>query len=509
MNLGTLDVEDTPATRALFPEITPRNGYLTLEYTPRTTIPLRAIGYDKIQPSIGLTYNWCNSTPFEVQVKTCELMTEHPRCFVLNSMGTGKTRCALWSFDYLKKLGLVNKMLVVCPLSTMTFTWVAEILKVTPHLRWAVLHGTAEQRRKLLASVETDIYIINHDGVKVIARELEQRPDVDVMCLDELAVYRNPVQRTRLIARLCKDKAVVWGMTGAPMPNFVTDIYNQIKIILPSRVPRHFSWFRDELQVRISQFKWANKPGAIEKAFGYMQPSVRYTLDDITELPEAYVPPPQQTEIEPEQKRAYDELRKYAGTLIKNGQVNAVNAGVLMSKLLQVSAGWVYDSKREVHHLGGAPRLDALADIIAGADGKTIVFAPYRHTLAGIVEHLTKEGYQPLVVHGDTPPKERNKLFNTFQNNLIDKNPLVVYPRCISHGLTLTAANTAVWFGPILSAETYEQCNARIRRVGQKRKQLFVHLWSTPMERKVYDLLTKRLLQQDTFLHLLEEASWD
>ena len=57
---------------------------------------------------------------------------------------------------------------------------------------------------------------------------------------------------------------------------------------------------------RINQFKWVNKTGAIEKAFNYFQPSVRYTLDDITELPEAVVPPPQQTELGNEQRRIYD-----------------------------------------------------------------------------------------------------------------------------------------------------------------------------------------------------------
>jgi SNF2 family DNA or RNA helicase len=508
MNLGTLDVEVTPAVQAMFPDVTPKNGFMTLDYTPRTTIALRAIGYN-VQPSISLTYKWCGGTPFEIQIKTCELMTENPRCFVLNSMGTGKTRCALWAFDYLKKLKHAHKMLVVCPLSTMTFTWAAEVLKVCPHLRVAVLYGTAEKRLKLLANPDVDLYVINHDGLKIVAQEVVARKDIDVLCLDELAVYRNNTQRTKVAAKVVANKPVVWGMTGAPMPNAVTDIFQQIKIVLPNRVPKYFSWFRDELQVRLDQFRWANKPGAIERAFTYMQPSVRYTLDDITELPEAYVPPPQQTAIEPEQKRAYDELRKFAGTLVAKGQVTAANAAVLMGKLLQISMGWVYDSKREVHHLGGGPRLDALVDIIAGAEGKTIVFAPYRHVLAGIVDHLTANGYQPLVVHGDTPPKVRNEVFTIFQNNLIDRSPLVVYPRCISHGLTLTAANTSVWYGPILSAETYDQCNARIRRVGQQRKQLFSHLWSTPMEKRVYDLLTKRLLQQDSFLSLLEAASWD
>jgi SNF2 family DNA or RNA helicase len=507
MQIGSLTLDATDATRALFPDVPPENGKITLAHTPAFTIPLRAVGIE-VPPSIRTTYDWCGGTPFEIQMRTCEMMTENPRSYVLNSMGTGKTRCALWSFDYLKKLGLVNKMLVVCPLSTMTFTWGHEIMKASPHLRWTVLHGTAQKRRDRLADESMDVYIINHDGLRVVAKEIANRKDIDVVLLDELAVYRNNTVRTKIAGKVTADKAVVWGMTGSPMPNFVTDIYQQIKIITPWRVPKYFSWLRDELMFKVSQFKWVNKVGAIDKAFDYMQPSVRYTLDDIMELPEAYVPPPQYTELSDEQKRIYDSIRKYCTVMVANKEITAMNAGVVMAKLLQASAGWIYDSKRNIYQIGGEARLQALADIVEGAAGKTIVFVNYLHALHGVAACLKDRGFTPHVVEGSTPLHERTRIFNVFQNT-DDRSPLVVYPKCISHGLTLTAADTAVWFLPPLSAETYDQCNARIRRVGQTRKQLFVHLCSTPIERQVYNLLTNRLLQQDSFLRLLEDASWD
>jgi SNF2 family DNA or RNA helicase len=507
MLLGSLTIEATPAVQALFPDVPVVDGKVTLEHTPRSTIPLRAIGFD-VPSSIRTTYDWNGGTPFDIQVRTCEVMTENPRCFVLNSMGTGKTRCALWAFDYMKKLGLVNKMLVVCPLSTMTFTWGREVLLATPHLRWNVLYGSAEKRRKLLADPKIDVHIINHDGLAVVRKEIAARTDIDVLCLDELAVYRNPTRRTKIVEKIAATKTVVWGMTGAPMPNYVTDIYNQIKVVTPHRMLVRFTHLRDELMYRITQFKWVNKVGAIEKAFNYFQPAVRYTLDDITELPEAIVPPPLSTELGPQQRRIYDELRKYATTKIASGEINAANAGVVMGKLLQVSAGWLYDSKHQTHALDGEARLDALTDIIDAASNKVIVFCNHHHVMFGVHEFLKAKGYEPHLVYGDTPPNQRNEIFTTFQMTS-HPGPLVAHPRCLSHGLTLTAADTIVWFGPPTSAETYDQANARIRRVGQKHKQLFVHLSSTPIERAVYKLLTDRIMQQDSFLHLLEEASWD
>ena len=506
MHLGSLIIDATPAVQALFPDVPVVDGKVTLEHSPRSTIPLRAIGFDV--PSSIQSYDFCGGTPFDIQVRTCESMVENPRSFVLNSMGTGKTRCALWAFDYLKKLGLVNKMLVVCPISTMTFTWGREVLLSTPHLRWSVIYGSAEKRRKLLADEEVDFYIINHEGLAVVQKEIMARTDIDVLCLDELAVYRNPTQRTKIAAKVAATKTVVWGMTGAPMPNFVTDIYNQIKVVTPQRMPMRFTHLRDELMYRITQFKWVNKTGAIEKAFNYFQPAVRYTLDDITELPEAIVPPPQSTALGEQQQRIYTDLRKYATAKIAKGEINTQNAGVLMSKLLQVSAGWLYDSKGDIHALDGGARLDALADIIDAAANKVIVFTSFLHVMHGVHRYLKDKGYDPHLVHGDTSPKQRNEIFTTFQMTS-HPGPLVAHPRCLSHGLTLTAADTIVWYGPTTSAEIYDQANARIRRVGQKHKQLFVHLSSTPIERGVYKLLTDRILQQDSFLHLLEEASWD
>ena len=84
---------------------------------------------------------------------------------------------------------------------------------------------------------------------------------------------------------------------------------------------------------------------------------------------------------------------------------------------------------------------------------------------------------------------------------------LIAHPQCVSHGLTLTKASTIIWFGPTASNETYDQANARIRRVGQKHKQQFLHLQATAVERHVYNLLMRKIMVQDELLKMLEEES--
>src|SRR5262245_52527500 len=305
------------------------------EFTPRckmnAPVNLRQLGMLPHPHINDSGYDWAGGTPFHVQEKTVELMTENPRCFVLNSQGTGKTKAALWSFDYLQRLHIVKRMLVVAPLSTLRFTWVREIFTTIPRLSYAVLHGTPEKRRKLLAQ-PVDVYIINHDGLKLMEQEIIAREDIDVLCIDEIAIFRNRSQRTEAVKRVAGTKQVVWGMTGAPMPNAPTDVYQQARIVLPSNVPKFFSTFRDTTMYRLNQFKWAPRRGAQEVALRALQPNVRYSLDDVTELP-PFISRRQDIEIGPKQKKIYDDVRRASFTMLEKGVIKAANAGAVMSKL--------------------------------------------------------------------------------------------------------------------------------------------------------------------------------
>ena len=204
-------------------------------------------------------YDYNGGTPFDIQRTTVELLTENHRAYVLSSMGTGKTKCVCWSYDYLRRVSSARKMLVVCPLSTMRFTWQREIFMTTPGYKTAILHGSRDQRHELLADKTVDIYIINHDGLEIVADAVAKRDDIDVIVLDELATYRNNTNKTKVAIKLCTAKPIVWGLTGAPTPNAPTDVFQQAKILTPGSVPKYFSHFRDMTMVRINQFRWVPK----------------------------------------------------------------------------------------------------------------------------------------------------------------------------------------------------------------------------------------------------------
>lgn len=450
-------------------------------------------------------YDWCGGTPFEAQRQSASMLTVERRAYVLNGMGTGKTRTVLWAYDWLRREGRVRRMLVVAPLSTLHMTWWREVFQVTPHLKANVLYGSRDKRFQMLED-PADIYIVNHDGLEIVATEIINRTDIDVLVFDELAVYRTQsTKRWKTANRIAQRKERVWGLTGSPTPNAPTDAYAQVKLVTPGQMPGGFVAFRESVMTKVSTFKWVAKPTALKVVEAAMTPAVRYTLDDVVELPEVVV---RTVEVPQSQKQiaAYEELRKRLSAMFAEGQITVQNAGILMNKLLQVSMGWVYTDKRGVVSLDPADRLQALADSIESTDRKVIVFVPFIHALDGVSTFLKGQGVEHEVVSGDTPKRQRDDVFGRFQ---MTSSPrvIVAHPQCMSHGLTLTAADTIIWFGPFASLETFEQANARITRVGQKHRQQVLLFAGTPAENKLYKRLQDKKGVQDALLDMLRERT--
>lgn len=444
--------------------------------------------------------------PFDKQLLTSASMTLYPHSYVLNGMGTGKTKACLWAFDYLQKTGQAKSMLVVAPVSTLEFTWMREAFHTFPHKVVKVLYGSAAKRKKLLDE-KADIYVINHDGVKVVEQELMQRLDIDVICFDEAAAYRNArSERSKIARRLCRHRKYIWGMTGSPTPSGPTDAFGLSWLVTPNKAPRSFVQFRQEVMLQVDQWKWVPRKGAADFVAKLLQPSVRFTLDEIVELPpvierEIRIP------LGPKQRAAYKDLFEQACTGLKEGTITAVNGGAKYSKLLQTSIGWVYgDDDRKVIQLDNDARLEALINIAEEAEHKLIIFSPFKSATTGVSAALKAAKIDYAEVTGDTPQGERAKIFAQFQNG--EKlRVLNAHPECMSHGLTLTAADTIIWFGPVTKLETYEQANARIRRIGQTRKQQIIRFVSTPAERISYQRLALRQSLQDNVLEILAELT--
>jgi SNF2 family DNA or RNA helicase len=465
---------------------------------------LKNLGFDVPHP-IRLHYPWPGRyTPFESQKITAEFMAENPLMFCTSSMGTGKTLSALWTYDYLRQHGVVNKVLILAPLSTLERTWADLIWQNFPDMQFAVLHGSREKRLKLLANNDFNAYIINHDGLPIIVNELAKRPDINMVVVDEGAVYRNAGTRRWKTLNLMINKQkigrrVVW-MTGTPTPNDPTDAWAQCRIIAPQNVPQYFGRFRDMVMRQVSQFKWVARDDAMEVVRRAMQPAIRFTLEECVDLPE-HVFITRQVEMTAEQKKAYSDMLSSLRAQSLNGEIMAVNEAVKASKLCQIACGVAYAQDGSEVYIPAPNRIEEVVDVCTQSEGKVLVFVPFTGALNYVATELSKH-FSVSVVNGGTKKSDRDQIFGSFQKDR-DPHVIVAQPGTMSHGLTLTAATTIIWYAPINSNEIYEQACARTRRPGQKRTTVVVHISGSDIERRMYTRLKNKQKMQGILLDLL------
>ena len=396
----------------------------------------------KAPAPIMVRYDWNGDSPFKTQKVTAAMLTMNRRAYVLSEMGTGKTRSTLFAIDFLFREKQIQRAIVVAPLSTLTTVWYREVFRYFNHLSVGVLHGSRERRKEVLAQ-DHHIYVINHDGIKTVLAELQARSDIGCVVVDELAAFRNArTDRWKALATLVGNRKFAWGLTGSPTPNEPPDAWAQAKLLTPERVPKFFKTFKESTMAQVSTFRWVPRKDAKDTVYEMLQPAVRFKRDDCVELPPV-IYDSREAPLTPEQKRVYTEMMRHMKTAFAAGEVNAANEGVLMSKLLQITTGFVYTRDGKAVELDNAPRMDALVELIDEAEGKVIVFVDFIHASKMVAERLKRDGYSVAQVSGETPKAERDRIFTEFQGAEFPRI-IVAHPKCMAHGLTLTAANVII-----------------------------------------------------------------
>jgi SNF2 family DNA or RNA helicase len=474
---------------------------MVLPHTHEVVRLARNLGLKAPAP-IMVQYDWSGGKPFKTQKITAAMLTMNRRAYVLSEMGTGKTRATLFAIDFLIKCGVIQKAIVIAPLSTLTTVWYREIFRYFNHLSVGVLHGSRKRRQAILAQ-DHHVYVINHDGLKTLLPDLRARRDIQCVVIDELATFRNATaDRWKILNAFIQPRSYVWGLTGSPTPNEPPDAWAQVKLLTPSRVPKYYKHFKEATMHQVSTFKWVPRKDSKDTVYDVMQPAVRFKRDDCVELPPVSYDT-REVPLTGRQKEIYDHMFQHSKMAFAEGDVTAANEGVLMSKLLQITTGFVYTRKGEAVQLDNSTRMAALTELLDEAEGKVIVFVDFIHASKMIAKYLIADGYSVEQVSGETSKTERDRIFTAFQSAEFPRI-IVAHPKCMAHGLTLTEANTIIWFSPTTSLETYEQACARITRPGQTRKQLIMHLTGSSVESKLYKRLQQRSSLQGALLEMFE-----
>lgn len=468
---------------------------------------LKNLGVKNVPSPITARYEWPGRfKPMSHQIDTAAFLTLHRRAFVFSEPGTGKTLSALWAADYLMQTKQVRRCLILCPISIMHSAWMQDLQNSIIHRSAIIAHHSIATRRIEMVQGDYEFVITNYDGLNLISDEIVNDGRFDLIIADEANAYKNvSTKRWKSLLKILTPNTMLWMMTGTPASQSPLDAYGLAKLVNPNGVPRFFTAWRDSTMNKLTMFKWAPKMDAQEKIHNALQPAIRFTKAQCLDLPPV-ITETREVPLTPQQKKYYMMLREQMLVRAAGETITAVNAAGEVNKLLQISAGAAYSDNAEVIEFDCTPRLNVLMEALEETERKVLVFAPYRHSMDTITNHLRQHNIDCEQIHGDVSPNKRTQIFKKFQET-DSPRVLVIQPQAASHGVTLTAADTVIFWGPVMSTETYIQCCARSDRKGQTSdKVTVIHIQGSDIERKMFKRLAERVEDNNMLVKLYEEV---
>ena len=456
---------------------------------------LKMAGHHAPHP-LPFTYDWPGPwTPRDNQRRTAEFLATHARCVCLNGMRTGKTLSALWATDYLKREGVIGPVLIVCPRSTMEIVWERNILRTFGNrYAWKVLTGTRAQKQAEAARNRA-FTIVNPESLHIIAKQIKP----SLVIVDEATSMKNASSRRwKALKAIVGDDVPLWMLTATPTQQSPEDAHGLLLFLRSSYMSKQH--WRSLTMMQVTKFKWVPLEDAEQTVARYLQPAIRFTLEDCGDVPtvtKEYLP----VEQTPAQKKLCKALVEQAVADMESGeQITAVNAAAVLTKLLQVQGGGVYvddDGERVVRSVAADPMYEAIEEYVSEADTPVVVFCPFRAVAKAVSEKLNA----PLI-WGDTHPDVRREICDDFQARR--HHAIVAVPETMSHGLTLNAARYVLWVLPPFKSETYAQANGRVLEADSNKRIVITHLVPSQVAKDRYNALESKERLQDTVLNLLQ-----
>ncbi|HEL8297258.1 TPA: DEAD/DEAH box helicase [Listeria monocytogenes] len=435
--------------------------------------------------------------PHEYQSYATEFILSHPISAVFLEMGLGKSVITLSAiFDLCLDSFLVCKVLVIAPLRVARDTWPAEIKK-WDHLKglsYSVVVGTEKERIDALKKQST-VYIINRENVDWLVNKSGIPFDFDMVVIDELSSFKSyGAKRFKSLLKVRPRIKRIVGLTGTPSSNGLMDLWAEFRILdLGQRLGRYISHYRNTYfkpDKRNAQIIFSYKPlqGAEEEIYKQISDiTISMKSTDYLKMPE-YVSNEVFVTLSDKEWKVYSDFKEEMVANLGDEEIDAVNAAVLSGKLLQMANGAVYDSENKAHVIHDK-KLDALEDLIEGANGKPVLVAYwYKHDLERIKERFPVRQIQS------------SKDIEDWNNSEI---PIaVIHPASAGHGLNLqSGGSTLIWFGLTWSLELYQQTNARLYRQGQKDTVIVHHIITkNTIDEDVLLALTKKEKTQDALI---------
>jgi len=387
-------------------------------------------------------------------------------------MGLGKSVITLTAiYELMLNRFEVQKVLVIAPLRVARDTWPAEIEK------WEHLEGLTysvaigmEAERLAALRCPAHLYLINRENVDWLITKSGIPFDFDMVVIDELSSFKShAAKRFKSLLKVRPMVKRMVGLTGTPSSNGLMDLWAEFRILdMGQRLGRYITHYRNNFFVpdkRNQQmvFSYKPRPGAEDAIYRLISDiTISMKSADFLKMPECII---NEVPVALSEKEwsVYQALKEDMVVDLKDEEIDAVNAAALSGKLLQMANGAVYNEEKEVIHIHDR-KLDALEDLIEGANGKPVLVAYwYNHDLQRI-----KERFSVREIKTSQDIKDWNN------GNI----PVaVIHPASAGHGLNIQfGGSTIIWFGLTWSLELYQQTNARLWRQGQKSTMVIHHI---------------------------------
>ena len=360
---------------------------------------------------------------------------------------------------------------MIAPLRVASQTWPAEIKK-WDHLKglsYSVAVGTEKDRINALMKRAT-IYIINRENVDWLVNKSGIPFDFDMVVIDELSSFKSyGAKRFKSLLKVRPSVKRIVGLTGTPSSNGLMDLWAEFRVLdLGQRLGRYITHYRSAYFVPDKRnaeiiFSYKPLPGAEERIYNQISDiTISMKSADYLKMPKCII---NEVPVYLSEKEwsIYSDFRDEMVANLGDEEIDAVNAAVLSGKLLQMANGAVYDDKNKAHLIHDR-KLDALEDLIEGANGKPVLVAYwYKHDLERIQKRFP--------VRQIKTPKD----IEDWNDGSI---PIAaIHPASAGHGLNLqSGGSTLIWFGLTWSLELYQQTNARLYRQGQNETVVIHHI---------------------------------
>ena len=422
-------------------------------------------------------------------------------------MGTGKTLTAIAIMGAAYEMGAISKVLIVSP-SSVCSVWPRDIAECADFkFKCNVLFGTKQQRLKELEALKSfpfkalKVATINYESTfrdGIFDALMDWNPDM-IIADESQRIKTHDAAQSKAMHRLGDAAKYKLILSGTPVQNNAIDIWSQYRFMDPNVFGMNFYAFRNRYaimggfnQKQIIGYRDLDKLIKKEYSVAY-----RVTKEEALDLPEQtfltrYI------RLEGKEKQLYDQIRRDSFAELENGgQITAPTVLTKMLRLQQFTGGFIQADGNEKPEYVFKGKLAALEDIlddyVIDAGKKLVIFCRFRPEIDLIQKLLDKKKIRYDSIYGEVKIDDRGPLVKDFQENPNTKVFLAQIDTA-GLGITLTAADTCVYYSVNFNYAAYSQSLSRIHRIGQRNTCTYIHL---VVEKTIDETVLKALAKKE------------